>query len=330
LNQDCNILITSAGRRVALLRLFQQALRDLNVPGRVCATDLTANSSAYQSADLAFLSGRFGDPSYIPDLLESCQQHAIRLLVPTIDTELALYARHRDDFERIGVQLAVSDPDTLLIGSDKQRTHQWLVANQFPTPRQASIDQVTANPADWPLPLIAKPKAGSSSIGLTPIHCLSDLDIARRLDEPVVQTIAPGKEYTVDVYVDHAGKPRCAVPRMRLETRAGEVSKGITVRHSAVQELAIAICQALPGARGVLNVQIFADDKTGQLNVIECNPRFGGGYPLTHQAGAHFTHWLIEETMGLPLSAAIDQWQDGLVMLRYDDAVFVSRQQAGL
>jgi carbamoyl-phosphate synthase large subunit len=64
--------------------------------------------------------------------------------------------------------------------------------------------------------------------------------------------------------------------------------------------------------------------------VIEINPRFGGGYPLSHAAGADFPRWLLEEALGLPSSAAAGAWRDGLVMLRYDDAVFVDRDAAGL
>jgi carbamoyl-phosphate synthase large subunit len=114
---------------------------------------------------------------------------------------------------------------------------------------------------------------------------------------------------------------------MRIETRAGEVSKGMTARCAPVQELARRVGEALPGAWGVINTQIFYDAATGQLNVIEINPRFGGGYPLSHQAGARMARWVIEEIAGLPLTATDDQWEDGLTMLRFDDAVFVRRDQ---
>jgi carbamoylphosphate synthase large subunit len=79
----------------------------------------------------------------------------------------------------------------------------------------------------------------------------------------------------------------------------------------------------------VMNIQIFYDSGTGALNVSEINPRFGGGYPLTHQAGAKMARWMIEETTGRPLTAEPDAWRDGLVMLRFDEAVFVDAEAAG-
>ena len=76
------------------------------------------------------------------------------------------------------------------------------------------------------------------------------------------------------------------------------------------------------GARGALCFPraIVTDDET--CAVFEINARFGGGYPLAHQAGARFTQWLVEEALGLP-DTANDDWKSGVTMLRYDDAVFL-------
>ena len=45
------------------------------------------------------------------------------------------------------------------------------------------------------------------------------------------------------------------------------------------------------------------------------------GQAAQNQAGATFTRWLLEEVSGLPVSAH-DNWREGLLMLRYDAAVF--------
>jgi carbamoyl-phosphate synthase large subunit len=57
--------------------------------------------------------------------------------------------------------------------------------------------------------------------------------------------------------------------------------------------------------------------------VIEINARFGGGFPLSRQAGADFPRWMVEEHLQLPSSVDADGWVEDLVMLRYDAAVFV-------
>jgi len=64
--------------------------------------------------------------------------------------------------------------------------------------------------------------------------------------------------------------------------------------------------------------------------VSEVIARFGGGSPLADAAGAIFPQWLVEEAIGLPRSEPPAPWRAGVVMLRYDDAVFVDRADAGL
>ena len=192
----------------------------------------------------------------------------------------------------------------------------------------------------WPFPLITKPRFGSASEGVSLVRNTAELELLVARDEAraplidgrpgdmVVQTIAPGDEYTIDVLVDRSGQCLCAVPRRRLEVRGGEVSKAVTVRSEALINLAFGMAKALPGAYGVLNFQVFADEGTGELAVIEINPRFGGGFPLSHRAGANFARWLLEDVRNLPSTATADGWRDGVVMLRYDAAVFVDQSQA--
>jgi len=263
-------------------------------------------------------------------MLEICRENEIGLVVPTIDTELSVYAAHRDAFATIGTTVAVSSPGVVAIGADKVRTHAWLVANGFPTVRQGTIDDVLAAPESWPYPFLVKPSGGSSSIGVAVVRDRKQLDVATRAGGFVAQSIATGNEHTIDFLASREGKCLCAVPRRRFEVRAGEVSKGMTVRSPALEGLATRLCEVLPGAYGCLNVQVFLDDATGGMNVIEINPRFGGGYPLSWEAGARYPRWMLEELLGLPSTASATRWRDRLVMLRYDDAVFVDAEKAGV
>lgn len=323
----CNVLISSSGRRVVLLRLFRSALQALGLSGELFAVDINERSAAFHDADRGILVPSCTAPEFIPTMLEVCQRHRIRLVVPTIDTELAAYAESREQFARVGTTVAVSSPETIAICSDKMRTHTWLTESGFPTVRQARIEQDKLDLRGWHFPLLVKPCRGSASLGVRVVRTAEELRVATTDGEFVVQTLAPGVEYTVDLFVDNEGRCRCAVPRQRLEVRGGEVSKGMTVRHSALESLAVRIAEALPGARAVLNVQVFVDHDSGQLNVIEINPRFGGGFPLAWQAGALYPQWLLEEALGRPTTVAADNWRSGLTMLRYDDAVFVDAEE---
>lgn len=304
------------------------------------ATDASWYSSAFHDADGSFDVPRCDDPEFIPRVLELCEVHRVDLVVPTIDPELPLYAAARERFAEIGTKVAVSSPEVVALASDKQRTHEWLVAAGFPTVAQTTPEAVLAAPDRWPFPLVLKPRFGSASVGVMTVQdraalerALADAPPGREL---IVQELAGGQEHTIDVLLtaDRSGSAaevKVAVPRRRLEVRSGEVAKAVTVRSAELIELAEKLGCALPGAYGPLNLQVFvppgseqAHDHGRQLAVIEINARFGGGVPLTLAAGADLPLALLQDALRLPVTAPLDGWRDNLVMLRYDAAVFVA------
>jgi carbamoyl-phosphate synthase large subunit len=48
---------------------------------------------------------------------------------------------------------------------------------------------------------------------------------------------------------------------------------------------------------------------------------------LAHKAGAEMTRWLLQDVTGSGPQTYYDGWEDGLLMLRYDEAVFSSRER---
>ncbi|OLB91260.1 MAG: hypothetical protein AUI02_09965 [Acidobacteria bacterium 13_2_20CM_2_57_12] len=324
---EITILISSVGRRAQLIDCFRRSMRAMKLTGCIIGIDCSSSAPGAHLVDHFIKVPGCATPDFLATILRLCEQHRVSLLVPTIDTELSIYARHRADFAAVGTTVVISASETVSVCADKFISHSWLVENDFPTVRQGTSGQVVARPSDWEFPLIAKPRRGSASVGVRILNSLDSLlDFSKDREDLVVEEIARGFEYTVNVFVNREGQCVCAVPHRRLEVRAGEVSKGVTVRHRKMMEFASLVSERLPGAYGPLNLQGFlsSDD---EFRVTEINPRFGGGYPLAHQAGADFPRWLIEEWLGLPSSASFDGWQDGLAMLRYDSAVFLPSQE---
>jgi carbamoyl-phosphate synthase large subunit len=319
-----NVLISSVGRRVGLLNCIRDSFAELGITGRIIAIDVTPYSSGAQFADAFYQVPRCLDPEFVHELENICDREQVDLIVPTIDTELPVYAAARDRFARFGVAICISSPETVAICQDKTLTSEWLCSHHFPIPKQAGASEVLSAQADWTLPLILKPKSGSASIGVQRITSFKELEAltAGNRDGFIVQEFLEGQEFTINVFVSRAGKCVCAIPHLRVEIRAGEVSKGITFRNQRIIDLVSEVVEQLPGAFGALNVQCFLTP-CDELKIIEMNARFGGGYPLAHRAGAPITKWLLEEVLGNGARGPFDQWEDGLMMLRYDDAVFV-------
>ena len=123
---NCNILITSAGRRVSLVELFQKAIVQLNITGKVFAVDVQEYAPALQVADESQVVMRVTDENYINQLLEICKINDINLIVPTIDTELNILSAASDLFSQHNIKVLVCGNDTNHIFMDKRRSQSFL------------------------------------------------------------------------------------------------------------------------------------------------------------------------------------------------------------
>lgn len=316
------VLFSSAGRRTELLNCFRADAQELGIDLRVLAIDITPElSSACQTADRCFRVPRCTAPDFVPSLLRICEEENVDLVIPTLDIELEVFANSKQKFTSIGTRIVVSSKSTIKIARNKLSTAFFLLNQGIPTPRTATIPEVLSAPTDWQWPLILKPMEGCSSLGIERVSDLAEFtQAATRRDDFLVQELWKGREFTVNIFFDRLGVLQATIPHWRIETRAGEVSKGMTWREPQLMAIAAQIAAVLPGACGPLCFQaILRDD--GQIAVFEINARFGGGYPLAHSAGAQFSKWLLEEAAGLP-STAHNNWVDRWMMLRYDAAIF--------
>ena len=318
-----NILLTSVGRRVELLKAFRESMCRSNITGKIITTDLKRNAPASFLADTAEIVPRIDDPDYIDRLLDICDRHQIDLLIPLIDTELHLLSLHEQRFRDLGVTVLISSAAVNDICYSKKRTGLFFQTIGVKTPKIYQLDQVE----DRNFPVIIKPNQGSASVGVYQIKNRTELNFfANYVEDPIIQELISGDEYTIDVLVNFQGKAISIVPRSRLETRAGETSKGSTVKNPALIAAAKYVVESLPGAIGCVTVQCFLQPD-GQIILIEINPRFGGGYPLSYRAGADFPLWLLQLCAGKNPQVEIDEWEDGLLMLRYDDAIFIKAEK---
>lgn len=312
-------LLSSGGRRGSLVRFLKRTPITEGSSPRVVVTDVSFLTAAGHLADALELVPPVSNPDFILRTLEIALEHAVGVIIPTIDPELEVYARHRELFAEQGVNVWISSPAVTRLGWDKWALYKWLVQQGLPTVDTVQRQDASQRPIHGPV--VAKPRNGSSAIGVIRADSLAELQLEALGDEYIVQSRATGYEITVDFAVGSDGRPLAIVPRRRLEVRGGEVSKAVTVAAPAVVDLVEELIAKLPGAYGALNVQLFCDPKTQDLRIIEINPRFGGGYPLTHLSGANFFEALLRDGRGERFRPLLGK--PGTLMLRYDSEVIV-------
>lgn len=325
-----SVLFTCIGRRVSLLKAFRSAARRLRQRVRFYGTDTNPLSPALQLCDEALLVKPTSHVRYIGQLLSIVHRHDVRLLVPTIDLDLRPLAEHRQRFERCGCRVLVSDPQVIDICQDKRQTSAFLRQHGFDCPVTQSVRAALAADRKRQLawPCFLKPWDGHAGKHSTVVRDRQELlFFARRTPNAICQELVEGTEYTCDVYVDFQKRVRCVVPRRRLEVRSGEVSKGQIVKDSQIMTRVAQVIERLEAGPGVITLQLF-QTKDGSIKVIEINPRFGGGAPLSIRGGADFPRWILQELTGRRPRIGFDAFQDGLVMLRYDAEVWLDGADA--
>lgn len=314
-----NLVVLSAGRRVSLLRGFQSAAGRLG--GRVFGADLSPEmSAACHIADDSFALPHVLSDEYAQALLAACLAHEVGVVVPTIDTELAVLAQLRDRFLRSGIELVVSDSEFVQVCRDKRSTIDWFESRALPVPRPMELNALE-------YPAFGRPYDGSLSKDIVVLKCEADVVDAVRNNPKLIfaEYLDPVEhsEFTCDLYFDRQHKLRCVVPRERLVVRGGEVAKARTAKNEIVDELFDKLA-TVPGARGCITVQLFRHNQNGTLAFIEVNARFGGGYPLSRHAGADFQRWLVDEYIEDKPVETYNGWRDRMIMLRFDDEVIVA------
>ncbi len=316
------ILITSAGRRVSLVRSFQKELKKIEPQGKVYAADSNSDlSAACQVADEFFNMPMLNAPNYIENLLELCEAHAITLIVPTIDTELLELAKNRERFKQHGVSIVISSVEFVSVCRDKRKTHQFFEEHHAAAAKEYAKD-------NYELPLFIKPKDGSRSVDTCIIRSKDDFKDYHFKNEKFMfleyLDHDDYDEFTCDLYYSKNHKLKCVVPRKRLEIRDGEVYKALTVNNVLVPYIKKKL-NYISGAIGCLTAQFFLHKTDHEkIYAIEINPRFGGGYPLTYLSGANFSRWILEEyLLDKTIEDKFDVWESDLLMIRYDDEILV-------
>jgi carbamoyl-phosphate synthase large subunit len=320
-HKQLNILFTSVGRRVALIRHFKSTFSRLNITGRLLGVDVSADAPALHELDDARLICRIDDPRYIESLIYLCASESVDLLFPLIDTDLMKLSLSRSGFAGVGTNAVVCDPDLIEVTSNKYKTHVFFNGLGIDTPNVFELEHGLED--TYRYPLFMKPLDGSASKGIVKINSTRELLFFREyVERPILQEYISGREFTLDMLYDLGGELRCIVPRRRIEVRSGEVSKSVIDMDPAVLEAGWTLGKKLRGARGVVNVQCIRTAE-GRVSFIEINPRFGGGTPLSLYAGADFPLWLLQMARGEDPGDIRSAFTPGVYMLRFDDAVFL-------
>ena len=117
-----NVLILSAGRRVELVIVPLKRWLVSTFIGKVMCTRYGFRNCLLHVWSLMVLKvPRATDKAYIDNLMAICQSNSIKLVIPTIDTDLEKLSRAKDSFSKFGCHISVPEPTFVTACHDKRK-----------------------------------------------------------------------------------------------------------------------------------------------------------------------------------------------------------------
>ena len=261
---------------------------------------------------------RFDSDAYGGVLGTVLQDFAVEALMCTVAEEYEPLRRLDGAMNQLGCRTWLPDARAVESCVDKAQfaviMHDYGIAHP---PTATSVREARSIPGPW----IVKPRRGRGSRGILYVEDPAELRRIMLAGEGLVaQSQLEGEEFTADVLVDRNGQLVTCVPRWRLETRGGISVKGLTFDSEDVTRICAEVVAAV-GITGPANIQGMLD-QSGSAAIIEMNPRFSGGLPLTLAAGANVVGAYLEAILEPERRIEPLYFDVGVRMIRYFDESF--------
>lgn len=313
--RNINVLFLGGAKRVALAEQLIKAGKEYGIEVSIFSHELD-DCEPIALVGKIIIGNKYSSPGIDAELDKIIEDNDINVVLPFIDPAIEVAARcktrHADVF------VPVSDAVVAHDMFDKVLAARLFESLGIPVPE-------TYTPDNMKFPAILKPRCGSASQGI--IIAENETDLRRagwNTDDYLIQRyVADREEYTVDCYVGmQDGEVKCAVPRLRIATAGGEVTKTETRHLPLLEEMAWRVLKMVK-LQGAVTLQFIRDLDTGHFLLMEVNPRLGGGVICSIYAGANIAKMILEECIGFnAIPAKI--WHEGVLMTRYMKEVVFS------
>ena len=290
------ILVSSASRKIPLVRAMQHAARKLHPKAKVIAGDLDPAALAAHVADVFWCMPPTKE-IHLAEIVQGCKERGITAILPTRDGELLFWSQYASVFVEAGIAVITSPAESISLCVDKLAFANFAKVNELAF-IPAALD-ISAFASDT---YVVKERfgAGARGIGLN-LEEEAARDHAKKLEKPIFQPYIEGVEISVDAWLNAAHQVKGLVLRRRDSLLNGESQVTTTFSDPAIEAVVIKILSALKLSGPVVLQAIVTDGRI--LQVIECNARFGGASTTAIAAGLDSLYWSLLEAHGVDVSS---------------------------
>ena len=285
-----NVLVSSSSNKQSIFRILREE-RALHKNMRIVAGDQDVYAPSQHLAD-AFI--------HMPPTIEEnwsqiqslIGDHEISLIIPTRDSELMFWSRHKEELASAGTHVAISSDLALSVFDDKllfaQETQGFPIE---PLRTFTDIEKLSSNR------IVVKERFGSGANKIIFSNSkIEALNLSASINNPIFQDRVEGLEVSADAFFGPEHDLVGFVTRRRLRIENGESTVTETFRNPGLEEVLSRYLTELGrnfGLFGPVVLQLFWKAEDIFL-AIEVNPRFGGASSASNAVGLKSLGWLLD------------------------------------
>ncbi|MDR8393496.1 ATP-grasp domain-containing protein [Aliifodinibius sp. S!AR15-10] len=317
--EELNILISSAGRQLPLVKAFVKAI---DGSGKIIVADSNPYVSSGTAADLSIVSPKFSTQEYKNWCLDVCMKYGVGLWISLHEEELVELEDLRQQMNELDCLLIGAPTEHLRHTMDKYSYPSFLKEFNILVPKTWILKDLNSELSLPPGKYIIKMRKGRGSKGIIRVENTQELlNIAKEKkysEDWVAQEVIEGEVYCVDVINDLNRDFSSCLVRKRLVMGGQETDVAETVINDDINQIAQRLSKAIMH-QGCADVDIIKKDE--KYYVIDINVRFGGSHIFSMAAGANIPAAIIAWRTGKNVNSDWLRHDTGNIFTRYSNVV---------
>ena len=310
-----NLLLSCIGKRGYIADYFRPHLG----PGeQIIGTSNTPWTPGFARCDRGLLMPPIASDEYAPAVLEACLRHEIGGLLSFYDPDVVALSAHREALAKRGVVALLPSQASAEAAFDKWLAFLALREVGLPAPETViSLAEAHRKIAAGRLgfPLVVKPRKGFGGANVFVARTAAQMEaFFGYAGDMLIQAFAEGREFNIDALTGLDGRVLNVVVWRKHLSRRGETEHAVTVDDAELTRLGVRVADAF-GSIGPMDVDFVRGDD-GEVTILDVNLRFGGGYPVSHLAGADFPGDLVRLLRGQEVRPRIGTYRRGVSLLK--------------
>ena len=292
-----NTLLVNPGRRNYFVKYFLDLSKKFNL--KIFLIDPNKNIPSFKVSKKTknFICPDLKNKKIFKVFLRKfVKKNKIKVIFPFSEYEQEVLSLEKNYYKKNGVDVIISNSNIIRICSNKVNTYKFLNRHKISSPKLFNFKKVKKN-----LPNVIKKKNGSGSVSQI---VLKDKNIIPVKEDKnfIYQKFHNAQEYGVDILNDLNGNFLHFTVKKKIAMRAGDTDRAIIVNPKRFKNLAKTISKNL---RHVGNLDVDFLLIKEKIYVLDLNPRFGGGYPFTHEYGYNY----IEKIFNLLINKKLNKFK---------------------